>query len=53
MLRGAIEPGVHYADSVLDPARMLTDLEPVATVVLTDAVPRIDVTAPIFEEGAL
>ncbi|WP_327585114.1 saccharopine dehydrogenase NADP-binding domain-containing protein [Nonomuraea sp. NBC_00507] len=53
MLRGAIEPGVHYADSVLDPALMLADLEPVATIVLTDAVPRIDVTAPIFEEGAL
>ncbi|WP_440106849.1 saccharopine dehydrogenase NADP-binding domain-containing protein [Streptosporangium sp. H16] len=53
VLRGEVEAGLHYADGVLDPARMLADLEPVAKIEISDDIPRIDLAAPAFEEGAL
>ncbi|GGL11846.1 hypothetical protein Sme01_68300 [Sphaerisporangium melleum] len=53
VLAGEVPPGVHFADAVLDPARVLAGIAPVATVELTDAVPPIDLRAPAFEEGEL
>ncbi|MGP3936426.1 saccharopine dehydrogenase NADP-binding domain-containing protein [Nonomuraea sp. KM88] len=53
VLAGEVPDGLHHADAVLDPARMLADLEGVATAEITDAVAPIDLAAPAFEEGAL
>ncbi|WP_165975015.1 saccharopine dehydrogenase NADP-binding domain-containing protein [Nonomuraea deserti] len=53
VLAGDVPEGLHHADAVLDPARMLADLEGVATAEITDAVAPIDLAAPAFEEGAL
>ncbi|MFF3441517.1 saccharopine dehydrogenase NADP-binding domain-containing protein [Streptosporangium sp. NPDC002721] len=53
VLRGEVGAGPHYADGVLDPAGMLADLEPVAKIEVSDDIPRIDLAAPAFEEGAL
>ncbi|MFG6201139.1 saccharopine dehydrogenase NADP-binding domain-containing protein [Nonomuraea sp. JJY05] len=53
VLRGDVAAGLHHADAVLDPARVLADLEPVAKIELTDTVAPIDLVAPVFEEGAL
>ncbi|MEV6033894.1 saccharopine dehydrogenase NADP-binding domain-containing protein [Nonomuraea sp. NPDC052116] len=53
VLRGEVAAGLHQADAVLDPARVLADLEPVAKIEITEAVAPIDLVAPVFEEGAL
>ncbi|TDE47224.1 hypothetical protein E1295_22960 [Nonomuraea mesophila] len=53
VLAGDVPAGLHHADAVLDPARVLADLEGVATAEITDAVAPIDLAAPAFEEGAL
>ncbi|WP_431928383.1 saccharopine dehydrogenase NADP-binding domain-containing protein [Nonomuraea jabiensis] len=53
VLRGEVAAGLHHADAVLDPARVLADLEPVAKIEITEAVAPIDLVAPVFEEGAL
>ncbi|MEV4020271.1 saccharopine dehydrogenase NADP-binding domain-containing protein [Nonomuraea angiospora] len=53
VLRGEVAAGLHHADAVLDPARVLADLEPVAKIEITAAVAPIDLVAPVFEEGAL
>ncbi|MBB5774135.1 saccharopine dehydrogenase NADP-binding domain-containing protein [Nonomuraea jabiensis] len=53
VLRGEVPAGLHHADAVLDPARVLADLEPVAKIEITEAVAPIDLVAPVFEEGAL
>jgi len=53
VLGGDVEAGLHYADGVLDPVKVLADLEPIAKVEISDDIPMIDLIAPAYEEGAL